>query len=363
MASLSLHGKPIDLKESNDLQLHTETERDIIQFCQEWTEGRENFDIQTSGSTGVPKKIKLSRKIIEYSAKQTVEALKLKKGHIALICLNTKYVGGMMMLVRSLMFEMHIEYVEPCSNPVRLTNKKFDFIALAPLQLETILGSPEDTRKLNKAKAIIIGGAPINENLARSIERIKAPTFSTYGMTETISHIALKRLNGDEKSKYYSTLGDCKIKKDNRGCLIINGKITEYKDLITNDIVEIISENKFEWLGRVDNIINSGGIKFQIEDLERKIKPIMNSEYFIFGIECNRLGQKISVWVEHKDHVQKNQNQENKSELLENMNGFLSKYEKIKEIIFVEKFHFTNTNKIQRKRTVELHTLQNKNMG
>ena len=346
--------KNIDLSLASEPEKLNDFEKQCINFAKAWLNGTKSFNIQSSGSTGKPKTIILKRELMEYSARQTIDKLKLQKEDKALVCLNTSYVGGMMMLVRALIEEMKIECVEPSSNPLKNHHKYFDFIALAPLQLETILlqNNEQEIKLLNQAKAVIVGGAAVSTSLIKQTQALECPIYSTYGMTETISHIGLKRLNGNKAEKNFTTLGDCQLKTDSRGCLVINGKITQNQDIVTNDLVEIFSENEFLWLGRIDNVINSAGIKFQTETLESKIKECISENYFITGIPCNTLGEKISLWIENSEKTKINQNQ--KKAILENLNKKLSKYEKIRELFFVNKFEYTPTDKIQRKKTVAL---------
>ena len=319
-----------------------------IRFYNQWVEGASQFELTTSGSTGPSKSIIISRKQMEISAQQTIDALQLFKGDKLLVCINTAFIGGKMMLVRGLMNDMPLYITEPSSNPLKDLTHHFDFIAVVPLQMQTMLEENEFL-KLNKMKAIIVGGAAINQTLLKEIEKLKVPIYATYGMTETVSHIALKRLNGDHKSNYFKTIGDISIKCDSRNCLIIRGSVTNNEEIITNDVVNIIGETKFELVGRFDNIINSGGIKVNPEKVEEMIEILFNqlnikNRFFITGLPDGKLGECVSLIVEGVEF--------NTSELTQKISHTLDKYHQPKFISFINRFAETSTGKINRKETI-----------
>jgi len=319
-----------------------------IRFYNQWVEGASQFELTTSGSTGPSKSIIISRKQMEISAQQTIDALQLFKGDKLLVCINTAFIGGKMMLVRGLMNDMPLYITEPSSNPLKDLTHHFDFIAVVPLQMQTMLEENEFL-KLNKMKAIIVGGAAINQTLLKEIEKLKVPIYATYGMTETVSHIALKRLNGDHKSNYFKTIGDISIKCDSRNCLIIRGSVTNNEEIITNDVVNIIGETKFELVGRFDNIINSGGIKVMPEKVEEMIEILFNqlnikNRFFITGLPDSKLGECVSLIVEGVEF--------NTSELKQKISHTLDKYHQPKSISFINRFAETSTGKINRKETI-----------
>ncbi|MFT5618363.1 MAG: O-succinylbenzoic acid--CoA ligase [Arenicella sp.] len=325
------------------------------QFCHDWLNGQTDFVLHTSGSTGKPKPIEITRKQMEASAKSTIQALGLIENDNFLVCINTDFIGGKMMLVRGLELGANLVVIEPSGNPLQFIepNSQFDFMAVVPLQLENILSqSPEKKAVLNQMKAIIVGGAPVGKKLEQKIQLLKSPVFSTYGMTETISHIALKRLNGNEKSDCFQSLPNVEISQDERGCLAIQSEITKNEVIITNDLVELISPTEFRWLGRVDNIINSGGIKIQLEELESEIEQILlgleiNCQFAICPIPDEKLGQKIVLFLELKSL-----SDEIFSELTSTMGNQLGKYRNPKETRFQTTFPLTASGKIDRKKLV-----------
>ena len=325
-----------------------------LTFFHDWLNNKQSFTLYTSGSTGDPKPVEISRRQMEVSASLTAEALNLKPGMNALVCLNPDYIAGTMMLVRSIMVGMNVYVIEPSANPLTNLNEslKIDFAAFVPLQLQAIFEeSASGAEILNKINAIIVGGAPVNEFIKREVQKIKGTVYSTYGMTETVSHIALQQLNGADYSEYFTTLPGVIIGKDERGCLTIQSEITNNKKIITNDLVEIKSPNKFRWMGRLDNVINSGGIKIQAEQLEQEIAGIFNdltihNSFIISEMNDERLGKKVVLVVEGNLAY-------NRDELLEILRHRLDKYKAPKDIICKSAFTKTISGKIDRKQLKE----------
>jgi o-succinylbenzoate---CoA ligase len=327
----------------------SEYEQKVIDFCVKWLVGQEQFTLKTSGSTGEPKPIKLTRNQMIASAKLTGKTFGLVEGNRALVCLNVEYIAGIMMLVRGMELGLKLTIIEPSGNPfLHLENYSFDFFSFVPLQFENLLENHENVGILNKTKAIIVGGAAVNEVLENKIQKLNVPVYSTYGMTETVSHIAVKRLNGENKSDNFSVLEGVKIGIDERNCLNIVAESSNNQLIQTNDIVEIINENEFQLIGRFDNIINSGGVKIQLEKVEKlienEIKIFNPKRFFAYGILDEKLGQKLVLFVEGEipsEHL--------KNTFLKNINSVLSKYEIPKEIYFIAKFIELPTGKIDKK--------------
>ncbi|MES2519223.1 MAG: AMP-binding protein [Bacteroidota bacterium] len=328
-------------------------EQKVIDFCQKWLTGQLEFVLKTSGSTGEPKPIFLNRNQMIASAKLTGKTFELKRGDSALVCLNVDYIAGMMMLVRGMVLGLKLIVVEPSSNPLELLeDKDFDFAAFVPLQLQTILDSQVNIRIVNGMKAVIVGGAAVNEVLEKKIQELTVPVFSTYGMTETVSHIAVRRMNGVGKSDNFTVLEGVKVGLDERNCLNIIADASNNELIQTNDIVEMLGENTFKLMGRFDNIINSGGVKIQLEKVEKAtendIQMLNPKRYFAYGIPDEKLGQKL-VLVLEKDFLDQNEI----DSFLKNIGSVLSKYEIPKEILFIEKFLETPTGKVDKRGTIE----------
>lgn len=359
MPKLLINHKTIPFKEIQNQIPETNLEKKVFDFCSAWLSGQEFFEIYTSGSTGKAKCIKIQRSQMQISAKMTGEFLQLKKGDSALVCLNVEYIAGKMMLVRALEIGMDVCVIEPSANPLANfpTNIQFDFVALVPMQLQNILKSePVKLPILQKMKAIIVGGAAVGKELERDLQIVEAPVYATYGMTETITHIALKHLNGNQKSQYYKSLPKVKISQDKRGCLLICSPTTLVKELITNDLVQIINENTFEYLGRIDNVINSGGIKIQAEKVEQAIgniflKLTIEQNFVIIPLPNNVLGQSVNLVIEGEQLTKKLQNS-----LFKILTSQLSKYEIPKKTFYLLKFPRTLTDKIDKKELIKLLT-------
>jgi O-succinylbenzoic acid--CoA ligase len=334
---------------------HTSFEETTFSFIQDWLTGNGRFTLFTSGSTGTPKEIVLTRNQLEQSAKRTLHALNLKPKQAALVCLDTKYIAGKMMLVRALEGNLKIIATEPTSNPLKnlSSDSQIDFTALVPLQVQEILKDRTFVERLNTIDKIIIGGAPINRALENRIQNLKCEAFATYGMTETVSHIALRQLNGKSKSPYFKVLDGISVSQDERDCLVI--EMSEFSDkIITNDIVELIDHNHFQWKGRWDNVINSGGYKISPEKVESEIEKILEQRsivrsFFISSVQDNRLGQKLVLVIEGATLTL-----EEKNQLLTQLKSTLHPFEVPKEVLCVDQFSLTETGKINRNATLKL---------
>lgn len=325
-------------------------ENSIIKFLNDWFKGKEYFIHQTSGSTGKPKEISIKRGQMIVSARQTIKALKLQPAKRALLCINPNFIGGKMMLVRAMVNQMDLIMFDPSANPLGKipATSRFHFAAMVPLQLRNTINT--NGEKLNNIEKLIIGGAPVSYGLQKQLSVYKTSIYATYGMTETVSHIGLKKLSPPAE-KYFTVLGDTKLQTDKRGCLTIKGSVTASKTIITNDLVRLIDNAHFEWLGRFDNVINSGGVKVQPEKIESVISQYeilnKNQRFFIAGLPDNRLGQKVTLIVEGKSLL-------NISELKSLLSVRLNKYEVPQEITTLNKFIDTSSGKIDRAATLRL---------
>lgn len=328
-------------------------EKATFDFCQDWLSGKESFTLHTSGSTGTPKPISVTRNQLKASAHLTIEALGLKRNHTALVCLDTRYVAGVMMLVRSLEAAMNIILIEPCSNPLeKVANEiKIDFAALVPLQVETILNSPQRSR-LETINSILIGGAPLNNMTITELQSLSCQCYATYGMTETLSHVALQKINGSDSQKYFTTLTGIEVKKDERGCLVILAPHLSKEPIVTNDLVELLSATQFVWLGRVDNVINTGGVKVISEKVETVIQSVftelrISNRFFVSGIPDDQLGQRVSLFIEGIRF-----STDLERELLDMIKRRAPKFEIPRSIHYCEIFTQTATGKINKPETV-----------
>lgn len=328
-----------------------ELSEDIFSFLELWFNEKDTIEVKTSGSTGKPKRILLKKEYMINSALATGNFFNLFENTKALLCLPVNFIAGKMMLVRALTLGWELNFVAPISNPLKNIKSNYDFAAMVPLQLENSLVN------ISKIKKLIVGGASVSNNLLNKLQKIETEVFATYGMTETITHIAVKKLNNfksgilqEKEKEYYSILPNIKISKDERGCLIIDASKLSSEKIITNDLVEIISPTKFKWLGRLDTIINSGGIKLIPEQIEEKLTKIIEQRFFVAGIPDAILGEKLIMIIEaQKEEFYKN-------ELFQKIKHLksLSKYEIPKKIYFVNQFVETETKKVNKNKTLKL---------
>lgn len=317
-------------------------EQSVKDFLSNWYDATDYMMAQTSGSTGKPKPIKLTKNNMRKSAQMTCKYLRLKKGHTALLGMPVTYIAGKLMLVRAADIGLKLFCHEPTSTfywddfATQYKMDSIDFVALTPMQVEKSLEFVSHCNKL------IIGGAPLSEKVKKDLYPMKNEVYETYAMTETITHIAFKQVPNQKfptVNPYFEIFDEVKIDQDDRQCLVIH---TPYDGLVvtTNDVVELIDERHFNWIGRADNIINSGGIKLFPEQIEEKLKPFISSAYFITAKADDLLGQKLVLVIEG-DEVEINLKEAD-----------LTKYQFPKEIIFIPEFPRTESGKIQRNQIV-----------
>lgn len=335
--------------------IHSEADEDwmivIGVFISQWLEGANTFSIPTSGSTGKRKLIEVSRDDLILSAKYTSSYLGLKKGMNALVCLPTEFIAGKMMLVRAMETGMNMVLVKPSGNPLEFIDAQIDFAAFTEHQLIQILGDESSKRKFSNIQKVIVGGGSVRRE--NELSGFGIDIYQTYGMTETLSHIAMRRLGtGEESLELISN--DFKISVDDRSCLNIRSPYKHARQIQTNDVVDIPSENRFVWKSRFDNVVNSGGIKIFPEEIERKLAEVMDQPFFAAGISDKLLGEKLILIIEGTES--------SRNEILGKMNKMIAGKERPREIFFINRFIYTQTGKVRRKATVEkLFGTQGKN--
>ena len=233
---------------------------------------------------------------------------------------------------------LEVDLVNPSKSPNFDTDKSYEFCAMIPLQLYNSLDN------VNNIMTIIIGGAPASKQLLNNIQSLSPTVYETFGMTETVSHIAVKQLNHLENNNdFFKLLPDVKISQDDRKCLVVKApKITE-ETLTTNDIIDIIDNDTFKWLGRYDNIINSGGVKLYPESIENKLQSKIPQRLLITSIKNEEFGEKLVLIIEGK-----------KEKIPNSIFDCLDKFERPKDIVFIPQFAETSTGKIHRKNTLNL---------
>lgn len=322
---IELLSEALYLKENGQL-----FEKEIANFLLDWLNSESFILVQTSGSTGKPKQIVLQKSAMIASAKATGLFFNLQPKNTALLCLSANYIAGKMMLVRAITLGLHLDTIDPTSEP--LSTNKYNFIAMVPMQVEKSLA------KLNLVDKLLIGGTKVSYSLSESILKTNCNAFESYGMTETISHIAIKKIG--ELS--FTVLPNVTISVDDRNCLVIEASELFKEKVITNDIVEIVNATQFILKGRIDNVLNSGGIKIFPEEVEEKLAKYISAPFFIGSKPDEILGEKVILVIEATPFSIDN-----------SVFSELSKYQIPKQILFVEAFDRTETQKINRKKTLE----------
>ena len=290
----------------------------LEEFLSEWNNGSDRVLVHTSGSTGKPKPMMVEKKRMLNSARITCDFLGLKPGDSALLCMSLDYIAGKMVVVRSIERHLHLISVCPSGHPLKDVNEEITFAAMVPMQVYNTLQVPEERARLCRIRHLIIGGGAIDEALEQKLKALPGDIaiWSTYGMTETLSHIALRRINGAEASEWYQPFDSVRISQTDEGCLVIDAPQVCAEPLVTNDIVEIESYiynsyiyNKVEKLrfrikGRKDNVICSGGIKIQIEEVEALLKTYLEKPFMIAKKKDGKFGE-IAVLLTEDEEIEK----------------------------------------------------------
>lgn len=269
-------------------------------FLDEWNNPKNTVEVHTSGSTGVPKCIQVEKQRMLNSARITCDFLGLEAGDTALLCMPLDYIAGKMVVVRSIERQLRLTTVEASGHPLKNITNSFDFAAMVPMQVYNSLQVAEEREKLRTIKHLIIGGGPINDDLQQQLSRFPNNVWSTYGMTETLSHIALRRLNGENASLWYTPFCTVSISLNTNGCLVIEAPLVHEGRLETHDRAEI-RDGKFRILGRLDNVINSGSIKIQAEEVEEKLRPHIKMPYLISKCSDEKFGEVVVLLTECPD--------------------------------------------------------------
>ena len=271
-------------------------------FLSEWNNDSDTVLVHTSGSTGKPKPMMVEKKRMLNSARITCDFLGLKPGDSALLCMSLDYIAGKMVVVRSIERHLHLISVSPSGHPLKDINGEITFAAMVPMQVYNTLQVPEERERLTHIRHLIIGGGAIDASLEKELQALPGniAIWSTYGMTETLSHIALRRINGAEASEWYQPFDSVKISQTEEGCLVIDAPLVCAETLVTNDIVEI-EKLRFRIKGRKDNVICSGGIKIQIEEVEEFLKPHLEKPFMIAKKKDEKFGEIAVLLSEDKE--------------------------------------------------------------
>lgn len=304
-----------------------------LKFIHEWHNNQPYIEAHTSGSTGTPKKIQLLKQDMIESAIATCKFFGINKSSTLVLPLSSNYIAGKMMIVRAIVSGAKLWIEEPSNTPIKKDYGQIDLLPIVPSQIDWITNESTYT---NQIRNLIIGGGAISPKREQALISSKINAFATYGMTETCSHIALRHVS----KKEYTTLPDISISQDNRDCLVIDAPKFSFNRIITNDIVEIIDSTHFNWLGRYDNIINSGGIKIMPEQVEKKLSKIIPHPFYIIGENDDKWGEAVSLYIE-TTHIDEN-------EIINKVSQILDRYTIPKRIKCIPKFERTPNGKIKR---------------
>lgn len=314
---------------------------EVASFYENLLDDSDTLIIKTSGSTGSRKEIVVRKLSIKVSATKTIKFFNLYNSK-AMLCMSCDYIAGKMMLARALLGSWDLTIVKPCINPYKDFSKSLDFNAVTPMQMYAILKDKESCQNFLKTKYTIVGGGSIDNELKNMILSTKNIVYSTYGMTETLSHIALREISPNYEDSY-TCLENVKVSLDKRSCLVISEPNLCKENIVTNDVA-VLTTSGFKIVGRIDNLINSGGIKFFSEEIEAKLQGHLEGNFAITKKKDALLGEKI-VLVLEKEHSM--------AQIAEAF-SHLSKYEKPKDIYVIDKIPYTKTNKIARAELIKI---------
>jgi O-succinylbenzoic acid--CoA ligase len=314
----------------------------LDEFLEEWNNPSPYVHVQTSGSTGAPKPMLVEKQRMLNSARITCDFLGLREGDTALLCMSLDYIAGKMMVVRALERHLKLITVEPSGHPLDNDLCQIDFAAMVPMQVYNALQVPAECERLKQIRHLIIGGGAIDDALSAALKPFPHHVWSTYGMTETLSHIALRKLNGPDASDYYTPFPSVKVSLSDEDCLVIDAPEVSAERLVTNDIAEL-REGRFRILGRKDNVICSGGIKIQIEEVERLLRPHLPLPFLITKRPDAKFGEVVVLLSEGPV-----------DEARAVCERILPKYYQPKAYLHVDKIPLTETGKPARKQAETL---------
>lgn len=318
-------------------------ERQIGKFLGDWLDDREVIEVQTSGSTGTPTTVLLQKQHMANSARATGTFFRLQPGDTALLCLPTAYIAGKMMLVRALVLGLELDVVQATKYPLEAVQRTYDFCAMVPLQAVNSL------THIEQVKTLIIGGAPLSMGLKQQLAQSTTQVYETYGMTETCTHVALRECttNSTSSEANFLALPQVTFATDDRGCLVITAPMIATGPVVTNDMIRLVSPTEFQWLGRFDHVINSGGIKLFPEQIEAKLASAIPHPFFVAPLADEELGQKLVLVIEGDIDLPRFTRTLKATSILE-------RFEFPKEIHAIPEFLKTETGKIRRRATLEL---------
>lgn len=334
---IQLNGRFIDHKDLNEVEGKNSFEAEVISYCRQLFDHSATTSIQSSGSTGTPKNLKFRKSALIQSAAATNKFFGLDTESEALLALPLAYVAAKLMVVRAIIGKYNLVTAPPSSNPLKNVTKPISFVPMTPHQVNSVLS--ETPESFEKVETVLLGGGEISEELQTQLQKLSTTFNAGFGMAETLTHFALSKIEG-ENELTYSVLSDVSIYRDERGCLVVNREGITEGNLVTNDLIEL-TENGFKWLGRIDNLINSGGVKVIPEVVEKQLKRQVHSSFFVAGIPDLVLGQKVALFIEGEETIDLKKK------------AFSLPYHRPKQIIFLPSFLYTESGKIKRRETVK----------
>ena len=317
--------------------------KELMYFVIDWLSDADALPVQTSGSTGRPKKIRLQKKFMKASARMTLDFFGLKPGDKALLCLPVRYIAAKMMVVRAFTGKLDLYCIEPKLYPFSTWTPLLDFAAMTPAQAEKLLETEEGTVFLSRIKKLLLGGSALSAALEEKLQTLETAVWHSYGMTETMSHIALRKVNGPDKTDGFFALPGVSLRLAPAGSLQVTAPRLGIFDLETHDIATFSGDGHFRVLGRTDNVINSGGVKLFPEQIEQKLSSWISEPFYIGRKQDAMLGERPVLFIESKSWPE-----EQVESLRKQMKATLNKLEVPDEIVFLKVFRRTASGKIIR---------------
>ncbi|MBN1952118.1 MAG: AMP-binding protein [Bacteroidales bacterium] len=315
-----------------------EWQKKVFSFILDWVDDREYIEQLSSGTTGIPKQLQLSKQSMVESAEQTCKYFDITFGQTSLLCLPIEYIAGKMMVIRAFVGGMNLLIAEPSSMPDLTGFGQIDFCAMVPLQVYNSLNNVDTLRKIRK---LIIGGGEIRDELEVMLRDMPNEVYASYGMAETCSHVAIRRISGMAHERFYRAIPGVMFSTDDRNCLKISASFLE-ADVVTNDVVDLIDRTSFRWIGRYDNLINSGGVKIVPEEIEALVSKTTGLDCAVIGLPDQKLGEKVILVLE------KGGEDINHAELKTLLEEELPKHAQPKEIILLDELPRNHSFKVDR---------------
>lgn len=320
----------------------SEQKMTLERFLQIWQDDSPRLLVHTSGSTGEPKPLWVEKSRMEASARMTLKFLRLREGDTALLCMPLDYIAGMMMVVRSIVGRLQLVDIVPSGHPLSdaaAGDRHIDFAAMVPMQVYNSMGVEKELERLRGIRRLIIGGGAVDDGMAERLKDFPHEVWSTYGMTETLSHVAMRRLNGPCASDLYEPLPGVEVSQSEEGCLIVDAPRVCHQALVTHDIVEMDADGRrFKVVGRIDNVICCGGVKIQAEKVEKMLKPWIDVPFMVAKEKNEKFGEIPVLVVEGKEN----------KKLEDIIAHVLPKYWVPKKTLFVTRLPLTETGKPRR---------------